>query len=100
MMEWNLTMRVIIAEDSALVREGLAALLERAGIAVVGRAGDLPGALRVAAETSPDVALVDIRMPPTQTDEGLVAARLIRQRHPRTGVLVLSQYIERQYVRR
>jgi DNA-binding NarL/FixJ family response regulator len=93
-------LRVVIAEDSALVREGLAALLERAGIAVAGRTGDLPGVLQVVAETLPDVALVDIRMPPTQTDEGLQAARLIRKRHPDTGVLVLSQYVERQYVRR
>ena len=93
-------LRVVIAEDSALVREGLVALLERAGITVAGCAVDLPSALRTVATTLPDVALVDIRMPPTQTDEGLQAARLIREHHPRTSVLVLSQYVERQYVRR
>jgi DNA-binding NarL/FixJ family response regulator len=93
-------LRVVIAEDSTLVREGLVTLLERAGIEVVGQAEDLPGALWTVAETLPDVALVDIRMPPTQTDEGLQAARMIRERHPATGVLVLSQYVERQYVRR
>jgi DNA-binding NarL/FixJ family response regulator len=93
-------MRVVVADDSALMREGLAALLERAGVEIAGRAGDLPGTLAVVAETLPDVAVIDVRMPPTETDEGLQAAKAIRERHPGTGVLLLSQYIERAYVLR
>jgi DNA-binding NarL/FixJ family response regulator len=89
--------RVVIADDSVLLREGVASLLESAGFEVVGRAGDADDLLLKVRSYSPDVAIVDIRMPPTQTDEGLRAAKEIRERHPRTGVLVLSQYVEAAY---
>ena len=87
-------MRVVIADDSVLVREGIAALLTRAGVDVAAQASD-PDALlaRVDAER-PDVAIVDIRMPPTHTDEGLRAAHEIRRRHPQMGILIVSQYVE------
>jgi DNA-binding NarL/FixJ family response regulator len=80
-----------------LLREGLARLLVEAGFEVVGRAGDAGELLRAVAETEPDVAIVDIRMPPTHTDEGLRAARELRARNPRLGVLVLSQYVRPSY---
>lgn len=89
--------RVVIAEDAVLVREGIASILEEAGYEVVGRAGDVAGLMRRVREESPDLAIVDIRMPPTQSDEGLRAARRIREEHPETGVLVLSQYVEPDY---
>lgn len=89
--------RVVIAEDAVLVREGIASILEEAGYEVVGRAGDVPSLMRRVREEAPDLAIVDIRMPPTQSDEGLRAARRIREEHPQTGVLVLSQYIEPDY---
>jgi DNA-binding NarL/FixJ family response regulator len=89
--------RVVIGEDSVLLREGVAALLEEAGFDVVGRAGDGEDLLRKVRAHKPDVALIDIRMPPTHTDEGLVAARAIRQELPGIGVLVLSQYVEEAY---
>jgi DNA-binding NarL/FixJ family response regulator len=90
--------RVVIGEDSLLLREGIARLLEAGGIEVAALAGDLDGLLATVDEHRPDVAVVDIRMPPTHTDEGLRAARAIRARHPRTGVLVLSQYLDEDYV--
>jgi DNA-binding NarL/FixJ family response regulator len=89
--------RVVIGEDSVLLREGVAALLEEAGFDVVGRAGDGEDLLRKVRAHKPDVALIDIRMPPTHTDEGLVAARAIRRELPGIGVLVLSQYVEEAY---
>jgi DNA-binding NarL/FixJ family response regulator len=90
-------MRVVLAEDSVLLREGIARLLEEAGFDVVGQAGTADELMLKVRSYSPDVALIDIRMPPTHTDEGLRAAREIRERHPGTGVLVLSQYIEAEY---
>lgn len=89
--------RVVIAEDAVLVREGIASILEEAGYEVVGRAGDVAGLMRRVRDEAPDLAIVDIRMPPTQSDEGLRAARRIRAEHPGTGVLVLSQYVEPDY---
>ncbi|MGK5682757.1 response regulator [Actinoplanes sp. URMC 104] len=87
-------MRVAIAEDSVLLREGLAGLLTDAGFEVVARCGDAVSLLRAVAALAPEVAVVDIRMPPTHTDEGLRAAVQIRTAHPRTAVLVLSQHVE------
>ncbi len=92
-------MRVVVADDSTLLREGIVRLLEEAGLEVVGQAGDAEELLRKVRAHKPDVAVVDVRMPPTHTDEGLVAARRIRQELPETGVLVLSQYIEVAYAR-
>jgi serine/threonine-protein kinase len=90
-------MRVVVADDVMLMRSGIARLLADAGIEVVGEATDAPQLMRAVASAQPDVAIVDIRMPPTQTDEGLVAARAIRTDHPNTGVLVLSQYLAPSY---
>ncbi len=90
-------MRVVVAEDSVLLREGIARLLEDCGFEVVGRAADADDLLRKVRAHRPDVAIVDIRMPPTHTDEGLVAARTIRSELPATAVLVLSQYVEEDY---
>ncbi|HST33307.1 MAG TPA: response regulator transcription factor [Solirubrobacteraceae bacterium] len=90
-------MRVIVAEDSVLLREGIVRLLGEAGFEVVGQAGDGEELMRKARAHKPDVAIVDIRMPPTHTDEGLRAARAIREELPDTGVLVLSQYVEEEY---
>jgi DNA-binding NarL/FixJ family response regulator len=89
--------RVIVADDSVLLREGVVRLLEEAGFDVVGQAGDGEELMRKARAHKPDVAVVDIRMPPTNTDEGLRAAREIREEIPDTGVLVLSQYVEEEY---
>jgi DNA-binding NarL/FixJ family response regulator/class 3 adenylate cyclase len=89
--------RVVIAEDSVLLREGVARLLDDAGFDVVAQSGNAEDLLRHVAMHKPDVAVVDIRMPPTQTDEGLRAAKAIREGHPETGVLVLSQYVEPGY---
>jgi DNA-binding NarL/FixJ family response regulator len=86
--------RVAIAEDSVLLREGLARLLEEAGLDVVARCEDADDLLLKVRSLSPDVAIVDIRMPPTHNDEGLRAALEIRAQHPSVGVLVLSQYVE------
>jgi DNA-binding NarL/FixJ family response regulator len=91
--------RVVVAEDSTLLREGLVRLLEEAGIEVVGQAGDGEELLRKVRAHKPDVALVDVRMPPTHTDEGLRAAREIRAELPGVSVLVLSQYVEVAYAR-
>jgi DNA-binding NarL/FixJ family response regulator len=90
-------MRAVVADDSALMREGLARLLEEAGIEVVGRAADADELMLKVRSYDPDVAIVDIRMPPSQTDEGIKAAREIRARHPGTSVLVLSQHVSHAY---
>lgn len=90
-------MRVVLADDSVLLREGVARLLTGAGFDVVAQAGDADGLLGAVEEHQPDVAVVDIRMPPTHTVEGLRAAHEIRRRHPATGVLVLSQHLESRY---
>lgn len=93
-------MRVVIADDAMLLREGTARLLEGAGLDVVGRVDDAQKLLQIVASEHPDVAIVDIRMPPTFTDEGLVAAEAIRASYPDVGVLVLSQYLESSYAMR
>ena len=90
-------MRVVLAEDSVLLREGIARLLEDAGFEIVGQVDNPDDLLRRIGFSKPDVAIVDIRMPPTHTDEGLQAARRIRERFPNVGVLVLSQYVEPAY---
>ena len=90
-------MRVVIAEDSALLREGLVRLLEDRGYEVAAAVGDAGSLLAAVAEHHPDVVVTDIRMPPTHTDEGLRAAAELRKHHPEVGVLVLSQYIETTY---
>ena len=87
-------MRVVVADDSTLLREGVVRLLEESGLDVVGQAGDAEDLLRKVRAHRPDVAVVDVRMPPTHTDEGLRAAREIRAELPEVGVLVLSQYVE------
>jgi DNA-binding NarL/FixJ family response regulator len=89
--------RVVLAEDSVLLREGVARLLREAGFEVVGQASNADELLLKVRSYSPDVAIVDIRMPPTHTDEGLRAAQEIREKYPQTGVLVLSQYAEPAY---
>jgi DNA-binding NarL/FixJ family response regulator len=89
--------RVVIADDSVLLREGVSRLLVEAGFEVVGQAADAEELLREVAEKKPDVAIVDIRMPPTHTDEGLRAARELRKRYPELGVIVLSQYVRPSY---
>jgi DNA-binding NarL/FixJ family response regulator len=92
--------RVVVAEDLMLTREGIVRLLREAGIEVAAEVEDAEGLLREVRLARPDVALVDIRMPPTHTDEGLVAARKIRAEHPDVGVLILSQYVEPSYAMR
>ena len=89
--------RIVLADDSVLLREGIARLLEDAGFEIVGQAGTAEELLLKVRSYSPDVAIVDIRMPPTHTDEGLVAAKEIREKHPGTGVLVLSAHVESGY---
>jgi DNA-binding NarL/FixJ family response regulator len=89
--------RIVIAEDTALLREGLAGLLEDAGHSVVARVGDAESLLAVVAEHEPDLAVVDVRMPPTYDDEGMKAAAEIRRIHPQTAVLVLSQHVEARH---
>ncbi len=93
-------MRVVIADDAMLIREGTARLLEEAGVQVVGKAGDAQKLMQIVDQEHPDVAIVDIKMPPTHTDEGLVAAEQIRSSYPDVGVLVLSQYLESRYATR
>jgi DNA-binding NarL/FixJ family response regulator/class 3 adenylate cyclase len=95
--EHGRALRAVLAEDSTLLREGLARLLAEAGIDVVGQAGNADELLLKVRSYHPDVAIVDIRMPPTQTDEGIRAAREIRAKHPETGVLVLSQHVAHTY---
>jgi DNA-binding NarL/FixJ family response regulator len=92
--------RVVLADDEALLREGLARLLAEAGIEVVGKAASAPEALRSVALTRPDVAIFDIRMPPGNTDDGLVAAQQVRREHAAVGVLVLSHHLEARYALR
>jgi DNA-binding NarL/FixJ family response regulator len=92
--------RVVVADDALLTREGIVHLLRDGGLDVVGEAGDADGLLREVRRTAPDVAIVDIKMPPTHTDEGLQAAQRIRDEHPDVGVLVLSQYLESSYAMR
>jgi DNA-binding NarL/FixJ family response regulator len=87
-------LRVVLAEDDVLLREGLASLLERSGFQVIGQAGDASQLLALVAEQAPELVVVDIRMPPAHTTEGLEAARQIRQEHPETGILVLSAHVE------
>jgi DNA-binding NarL/FixJ family response regulator len=90
-------LRIAIAEDSVLLRKGLTLLLEEAGHEVVATAGDAEAFMRAVTETRPDACVVDVRMPPTFTDEGLRAALLVRDRWPDIGVLVLSQWVEERY---
>ena len=90
-------MRIVIAEDSVLLREGLTRLLAEAGHEVVAAEGDAEKFLRAVAATTPDACVVDVRMPPTFTDEGLRAALLVRDQWPGIGVLVLSQWVEERY---
>jgi DNA-binding NarL/FixJ family response regulator len=90
-------MRVVVADDAVILREGLARLLVEAGFEVVGQAADAKELLERIEATTPDVAIVDIRMPPSHTDEGLRAAAAIRERHPAVGILVLSQYARPSY---
>ena len=87
-------LRVVLADDDVLLREGLASLLQGSGMDVVGRAADATGLLAAVRDTVPDLAIVDIRMPPTRTVEGLDAARVIRQKHPEVAILVLSAHAE------
>ena len=87
-------MRAVIADDSVLMREGVARVLADAGIEVAASVGDADGLRRAVATEEPDVAIVDVRMPPTQTDEGSRAAEVIRERHPNVGILLLSQIVE------
>jgi DNA-binding NarL/FixJ family response regulator len=93
-------MRVVVADDVMLTREGIVHLLDEAGIDVVAQAEDADGLLREVRLKQPDAAIVDIRMPPTHTDEGLVATQRIRTDHPAIGVLLLSQYVEPSYAMR
>jgi serine/threonine-protein kinase PknK len=90
----NSTSRVVVADDDVLLREGLASLLERSGFEVVGQAGDGSRLLQLVRDEKPDLVIVDIRMPPTHTTEGLDAAHSIREELPETGILVLSAHIE------
>jgi DNA-binding NarL/FixJ family response regulator len=90
-------LRVVVAEDSTLIREGLARLIEESGGTVVAKVGDGTAFVEAVETLHPDVSVVDVRMPPTQRDEGLRAAIEARRRVPGTAVLVLSQYVERQY---
>jgi DNA-binding NarL/FixJ family response regulator len=85
---------VVLADDDVLLREGLASLLERAGFRVLGQAGDATELLSLVRQHAPDLVVVDIRMPPAHTTEGLEAARVIREEHPETGILVLSAHVE------
>ncbi len=93
-------MRVVIADDSALIRDGLAHLLPAHGFAVAASVADGAALLAAVADTSPDVALIDIRMPPTYTSEGIEAAKAIRDRYPNVGVIVLSQHVDADYAMR
>ncbi len=90
-------LRVVIAEDSALIREGIARLIEESGGTVIAKVGDGPSFIEAVETHRPDVSVVDVRMPPSQRDEGLRAAIEARRRVPGTPVLVLSQYVEREY---
>src|SRR6476469_9427891 len=87
-------LRLVLADDAALIRQALAELLQRAGVQVVAQAGNAPSLLRAVEDHQPDVAIVDIRMPPTQTTEGIRAALQIRERFPATGLLLLTTHTE------
>jgi DNA-binding NarL/FixJ family response regulator len=89
--------RVALADDAVILREGLSRLLQEAGFEVVGLAADGDALLELVERTRPDVAIIDIRMPPTHTDEGLQAAKVIRERWPEIGILVLSQHVNARY---
>jgi DNA-binding NarL/FixJ family response regulator len=91
-------LRVVVADDDALLREGIASLLEEAGHTVVGRCGDADDLLLKVRSYTPDIAVVDVRMPPGNADDGLVAAAQIRRAHPSVAVLVLSQHLEATYM--
>ncbi|WP_219461062.1 response regulator [Nonomuraea rhizosphaerae] len=93
-------MRVVLAEDSVLLREGLIRLLDAAGMRVVAAVDEAEGLLRAAEEHRPELVVTDVRMPPTHTDEGLRAALVLRREHPEMPVLVLSQYVEERYAAR
>ena len=93
-------MRVVVADDAMLIREGLTSLLREAGVTVVGKASQADELLRHVALGQPDVAVVDIRMPPNHSEEGLEAAERIRAEHPEVGVLLLSQYVNARYALR
>jgi DNA-binding NarL/FixJ family response regulator len=93
-------MRVVVADDSMLIREGLTTLLRQAGVTVVGKASNADELLRSVALSHPDVAVVDVRMPPGHSDEGVVAAERIRDEHPNVGVLLLSHYVDSRYAAR
>ena len=97
-MDTRRALRIVVADDNALLREGIASLLEEAGHEVVGRAGDADDLLLKVRSYSPDVAIVDVRMPPNDADDGLVAAAKIRQSHSSVAVLVLSQHLEPAYM--
>src|SRR5688572_33114106 len=90
-------MRIVLADDADLLREALASALTSAGFEVVGQAADATGLLSLVEQHHPDVVVLDVRMPPTHTTEGLEAARAIRAAHPGTAILVLSQYVETRY---
>src|SRR4051812_46242918 len=92
--------RVVLADDSVPLREGVANLLAARGFEIVGQAGDADELMRIVAATTPDVAVVDIRMPPTGTDEGLRAARQLEEAYPGVAVLLLSDYLELEYASR
>jgi DNA-binding NarL/FixJ family response regulator len=92
--------RVAIADDAMLVREGVARLLSDAGFDIIGTAADAEALLKIVEDERPDVVIIDIKMPPTHTDEGLVAAESIRQSYPEVGVLVLSQYLDARWATR
>jgi len=92
--------RVVLADDAVLLREGLARVLAEAGVEVAAQAGTAAELLEAVEQLHPNVAVVDIRMPPTHTDEGLAAAEEIRRRFPDVGVLLLSQYVEAEYALR
>ncbi|SDL45688.1 response regulator transcription factor [Nonomuraea jiangxiensis] len=93
-------MRVVLAEDSVLLREGLIRLLDAAGMEVVAAVDEAEGLLRAVEEHRPELVITDVRMPPTHTDEGLRAALVLRRQHPALAVLVLSQYVEERYAAR
>ena len=90
-------MRVLVVEDSVLLRAGLGRLLEDEDMEMVGEAGDADAFLREWERTRPDISIVDVRMPPTHTDEGIRASIELREKHPDARILVLSQYVEEQY---
>ena len=97
-MNTDRPLRIVVADDSALLREGIASLLEDAGHQVVGRAGSADDLLVTVRSTEPDIAIVDVRMPPGNADDGLVAAIEIRKSHPGVAVLVVSQHLEPAYM--